>query len=180
MAVTRNYIMAQVRLLKNLHEQTERLQKAISTELNLSSETALAVQLATDFNIENLMGVLEKAGVLDSMPDGEEVKFPRLWLEAASGSRMTLICPVNGGELTASVDMAGSDATWAKIYHRALPLDAEVDLAVAEVKTGGLAEENELPSDNKDIDLYICGDVSSDEPTDVIRISYEDIVKAWS
>jgi hypothetical protein len=80
--------------------------------------------------------------------------------------------PVNGGKLIAGVcdiDEAGQ-AYINYQYERSI-----IDLALAEVKSGELAETAGLPTDNKDIDLYLYSDANSEEYQEHVRMKYQDI-----
>ena len=51
-----------------------------------------------------------------------------------------------------------------------------IDLALAEVKSGELAEVANLKPDNKDIDLYVFSDPETEDYTDRYRIPYDKIL----
>jgi hypothetical protein len=56
--------------------------------------------------------------------------------------------------------------------------DYDVSIALAEVKSGELAETKGLPVDNKDVEVYVWGNPNEDDYTNKFDIAYKDINNA--
>lgn len=85
----------------------------------------------------------------------------------------------DGGRMTAYISTSDDNT----IQTGCIYYDADnfpMDLCMAEVKKGDLAEVKGLPRDNKDIDLYLWTNPYSEDYTEVRTVSYKDMVKALS
>ena len=189
MEKTRNLIKAQIKLMKELGRNIDVLREDIMSELKINDFNRKEIESmgfflrseplpnVTDI-VDNMMDRLDKAGALHNIPDGEEVNLPSLKVQYM-GQITELTCPVGDGKLAATLSAIGtcdnSVQSWASYY---APNGAPIDLALAEVKKGELAECSGLPEDNQDIDLYIWRNPFTDDYTDKIQISHKDIVEA--
>ena len=186
---TRSLIKAQIKLMKELGRNIDILREEILSELNINDLNKKEIESIGFFItskprsdmtdvLDNIMDRLDKANALYNIPDGEKVNLPSLKVQYM-GQIIEATCPVGDGKLVATLSAIGtcdnSVQSWASYY---APNGASIDLALAEVKKGELAECSGLPEDNQDIDLYIWRNPFMDDYTDKIQISHKDIVEA--
>ena len=186
---TRNLIKAQIKLMKELSRSIDILREEILSELNINDLNRKEIESIGFFItsksrpdmtnvLDNIMDRLDKANALYNIPDGEEVNLPSLKVQYM-GQIIEATCPVGDGKLAATLSAIGtcdnSVQSWASYY---APNGASIDLALAEVKKGELAECSGLSEDNQDIDLYIWRNPFTDDYTDKIQISHSDIIEA--
>ena len=186
---TRNLIKAQIKLMKELSRNIDILREEILSELNINDLNRKEIEsigffITSKFRpdmtnvLDNIMDRLDKANALYNIPDGEEVSLPSLKVQYM-GQIIEATCPVGDGKLAATLSAIGtcdnSVQSWASYY---APNGASIDLALAEMKKGELAECSGFPEGNQDIDLYIWRNPFTDDYTDKIQISHKDIVEA--
>lgn len=128
-------------------------------------------------DVNNIMSELEKRGCLGAIEDDGDDKpiiVPEIKLIGSGYTEASL--PVNGGELIVGVSNLDQDAGQAYIDYKYN--DTVIDLALAEVKTRELAEAASLPTDNKDIDLYLYSNPHKEDYQEHVRVRYDDIADA--
>lgn len=86
-------------------------------------------------------------------------------------SNMEIRTPVDGNTFVAWIGASDYNSKNCGIVYETP--DTEFDLAMAEVKKDSLAIVHSLKPDNKDIDLYVWGDINTEDFTGYIRIPYE-------
>jgi hypothetical protein len=121
---------------------------------------------------------LAELGYLKDMPEESENgnERPPVTVGLTCDTYLNIKVPVDGGVLEAFE----SESDFG-IYQVGIVYDcndnvnsAVFDLALAEVKKGELAENSGLdPENNKDIDLYVFGDQTTEDYSEKISLSYD-------
>lgn len=126
-------------------------------------------------DVDEIMEKLEEDGYLEDMEDGDnEPVIPEI--DVSSTMDVEARVPVDGGRLY--VGTARSDTGTNQVYIIYEINGYLVDVALAEVMRGELAEASGLPSDNKDVTVYLWEDPYQEDYTKKATLKYEDLNSA--
>lgn len=186
--MTQKEVMGKLALAINMAEQTKRLLEAVGQELAASGIPRINYFFEC-FIAEDIMSgeytdidtVMEKMkDFMVHMEEGEEILTPTISVNTSNIASVEVSLPLDdGGRMTAYTSISDDNTVQTGcIYY-----DTEgfpMDLCMAEVKKGDLAEIKGLPRDNRDIDIYLWANPYSDDYTEVHTVLYEDVVNAHS
>ena len=169
--MTKETIREHLKLAMNLAELTRQVCEKLESELAETSEDVLfdvlnEIQAYKLTDLDEAMKRLDDACVFAACNENEEntLQAPELFL----GDDLTVVVriPANGESDygTKQIDL---------MYEKDGSL---IDLALAEVKSGELAEIANQKPDNKDIDLYVFADPETEDYTNRYRIPYDKIL----
>lgn len=177
--MTKETIREHLKLAMNLAELTRQVCEKLESELAETSEDVLfdvlnEIQAYKLTDLDEAMKRLDDACVFAACNENEEntLQAPELFL----GNDLTVVVriPANGGNLI----LANGESDYGTkqidlMYEKDGSL---IDLALAEVKSGELAEIANQKPDNKDIDLYVFADPETEDYTNRYRIPYDKIL----
>lgn len=177
--MTKETIREHLKLAMNLVELTRQVCEKLESELAETSEDVLfdvlnEIQAYKLTNLDEAMKRLDDALVFAACNENEEntLQAPELFL----GDDLSVVVriPANGGNLI----LANGESDYGtKQIGLMYEKDGDmIDLALAEVKSGELAEVANPKPDNKDIDLYVFADPETEDYTDRYRIPYDKIL----
>jgi len=178
----------QVLLLCNLASQAKNLADHICRELAPEGDEELynfitqvqCAELTDESEIKTtLFSICDKIDGIAFDDPGEEVFYPRIKIDDG-GWNAEITQKVPGGELAAAVYPGDYGTKQIGLMYN-ICLDSgitPIDLALAEVKRGEIAEADGKPKDNRDIDLYCYSDPYSEDFTSKNTILYRDIEDA--
>lgn len=176
-----NRIEALVKLYDNLsqlrakiHEEltgsTENLDDKVFDDLDALGDGEMTAEEFLEENADEFKHINEL--------ENSEYIVPAIDIDLGS-LYATVSQKVDGGTLVAGVCESDKGTYQNYItYHN--EENAEVNLALAEVKRGDLAECDGKPADNKDIDLYIWSDPREEDYQQRYTFSYEDLSKTFA
>lgn len=186
--MTQKEVMGKLALAVNLAAETKKMLGVIRQELDNQGVTSFdalfdisdRIMSGELSDVDDIMEELEDSGALDDMEEGKEILVPTISVDANNLASVEISLPMDdGGRMTAYTSTSDDNT----IQTGCIYYDADnfpMDLCMAEVKKGDLAEVKGLPRDNKDIDLYLWTNPYSEDYTEVRTVSYKDMVKALS
>ena len=177
--MTKETIREHLKLAMNLAELTRQVCEKLESELAETSEDVLfdvldEIQAYELTDLDEAMERLDDACAFTACNEDEEdtLQAPELFF----GNDLSVVVrvPANGGNLV----LANGESDYGTkqiglMYEKDVDM---IDLALAEVKSGELAEVANLKPDNKDIDLYVFSDPETEDYTDRYRIPYDKIL----
>lgn len=183
--MTKNELKAKLTLAVNMAEQTKALLDEICGKLAPYAEDdifdmANEIQDCERTDVEEMMRELEANGYLSDAKiteEGERVLVPAISINKNFISDIEVSLPLeDGGRLTAYTNLSdsGTYQTGTMYYDED---DFPIDLSLAEIKRGELAEAHGMSKDNRDIDTYLWTDLHGNLAMQN-RFSHEDIVAA--
>lgn len=183
--MTKNYIEAQLRLIHNLAEQAVDVSHDLFYELTTETtdQDAMIDQL-NRLNGGEVEGIDEfirdfiNEYAPKNMPEGEPVQGTTI--RVTSPKCIELRAPTGKGELLSYVYPSDGETMCCGVSYFEKTTESEIDLCVAEVKKGVLAETNGKPADNEDIDIYVYGSPYCEDWSDMKTVKYTEIVDALS
>lgn len=178
---TKNKIHAQLKMIERLNN----ISRSIANNILNSIPSA-------DDKIKDLLSSIETFDVLDTdmilkyitthdyVTDNDtdgSITMPDINIDPEMLT-CDISVPVNGGKLTAYTGRSDYNTQQVGIGYE---YNGDIiDLSLAEVKSGQLAETYGLPSDNKDIDLYTYSDPYNEDYTAKNHIAYNSITDAMN
>lgn len=176
---TKNKIHAQLKMIKHLNNISQSIADNIINSIpsaddkikNLLSHIEIFDVLDTDAILRNLT----MHGYVTDDDTNDSIAIPDINIDPEMLT-CDISVPVNGGKLTAYTCRSDYNTQQVGIGYECN--DNIIDLALAEVKSGQLAETDGLPSDNKDIDLYTYSDPYNEDYTAKNHITYNSITDA--
>lgn len=186
--MTKKELEGRLALAVNLAAETKKVLETVRQELDdqgVTSSDAIfdlsdRIMSGELSDVDDIFEELEDSGALDDMEEGEKILIPTISLDANNLTSVEVSLPMDdGGRMTAYISTSDDNT----IQTGCIYYDADnfpMDLCMAEVKKGDLAEVKGLPRDNKDIDLYLWTNPYSEDYTEVRTVSYKDMVKALS
>ena len=177
--MTKEAIKEHLKLAMNLAELTRQVCEKLESELAETSEDVLfdvlnEIQSYELTDLDEAMERLDDACAFTACNEDEEdtLKAPELLLD--DDLSVVVRVPANGGNLVLANGESDYGTKQVSIMYEK---DGDlIDLALAEVKSGELAEVANLKPDNKDIDLYVFSDPETEDYTDRYRIPYDKIL----
>lgn len=181
--MTKQVIKARLELLKNLAEEAAKIEEQLCEDLTESLDDDIytlldEVRYGERSDIDEVMNELEENGYFAEakIADGEGIILPHIDL-SNNGYIMDMILEIPGeAAFVASANYAGNESAQVSLSYRA-PGQSLIDLAMVEVKMNDLAEISHLSRNNKDVDLYVWEDLTTEDYTRKTRFSYEDLKK---
>lgn len=179
MEITKKALLERLRLLSNLSHEAENLKKGILKDLPKKSMDPLCACVIEGIvnsggkDLEKQFASLEKNGLLDCLPEGEDISFPAVKI-TGDGRFIDVDRPVDGGVLTAYSFVSDYGTCQTGLSYRTDD-GIVTDIACAEVKRGELAKVNGYPEDNKDVDVYVWGDLYSEDFSEHFSISHDEL-----
>ena len=177
--MTKNRIRHYVTMAVNLSAATavllDKITDAANKERDAISDITTSIRNGSCTDIDEIMSDIEKTGYFDDMSEGSDI--PASEIEIDSNENICIKQPVNGGKLIAFNSVADYGTGQVGLGYET-PDGSVIDLSFAEVKNGELAKVNDLPPDNKDIDVYAYSDVFTEDLTQHNTIKYDDIKTA--
>lgn len=176
--MTKNKIKADLQIAVNLAKLTKmycdklRDNLAPSTDNDIS-ELISKIQSCESTDIDELMTELEEKYFEDAhiTEDGPSLCIPEVSIDDIMNLEIKV--PVRGGYLVAA--NGSSDFGTEQVCLMYEKDGYQIDLALAEVKSGELAETVGMPADNKDVELYVFADTHTEDYTQKNVIKYDDI-----
>lgn len=176
--MTKGQMKRMLSMYENLQEEAEKIKSRIIKEIALQ-------QFGTD-DEENLSlaekeikehGISEKIEKLNFPEDNEKVNLPRLvLLKGGFGFNPEIRVKSNGGELVAGVE---TSEDYEQIWLGCTLRDGEyIDLALAEVKKGELAESMGYNEKDGVVDVYIYSDTDTDDYTSWFSVNPRELYDA--
>lgn len=185
MSETKNNIKAKFLLMINLSDQLKKIGDELYNSLTEYEEDDLA-DLLTDIqnkkitDIDSIMKFLEDNKYFKDAhitEDGDQIEAAQI--EIKSPSNISIKIKSDEGALITYLNELDPGTYTYQVGNAYEAEDGNiVDLCLAEIKKGELAEASHLNSDNKDIDIYTYGDIYSEGYTNKETIKYEDLRKA--
>ena len=174
MKTTKNSIKARIKLALSLIKAAKEILSKIIKEIGAEDTDDYLFNwidsiFEYDRSVSSTYRELEEGGYLDKIEEGSEVS--EFTVNMIGGIYPEIIIPVDGGEF--SVYAAESDYG---IYQAGMTYTCKgslFDLAFAEVKRGEIAKNDGLAENNRDVDLYVYGDQSTEDFTEKIRFPYD-------
>lgn len=181
--MTKQAIKARLNLLVNLAEEVAKIETQLCEDLTESLDDDIytlldEVRYGERADIDEVMKDLEENGYFSEakITDGEEVILPHISLND-NGYIMDMTLEIPGeAAFVASANYAGDESAQMSLSYRT-PGQSLIDLAMAEVKMNDLAEVSHLERDNKDVDLYVWEDLTTDDYTRKTHFVYENLKK---
>ena len=177
--MTKETIREHLKLAMNLAELTRQVCEKLESELAETSEDVLfdvldEIQAYELTDLDEAMERLDDACAFTACNEDEEdtLQVPELFF----GNDLSVVVrvPANGGNLVLANGESDYETKQIGLMYEK---DGDmIDLALAEVKSGELAEVANLKPDNKDIDLYVFSDPETEDYTDRYRIPYDKIL----
>lgn len=168
----RNKAQALLAVMKNLDDICNTIAKEILTTAQMNYDT--------DLPVDKLITNIRANSYYKNTPseDEDEIIVPELKFDIATMS-MTVNVKVNDNDyLTVSNSTADFNTQQMSIGYVHGDSNTMIDIALAEIKKGELAEVHNLASDNKDIDLYVYDDPYNEDFTIHKQIEYSEIESA--
>lgn len=179
---TRNSMKAKIQLMMSFAEATAKIKELIVNSFAESIDDGIfnlldAIQVCEESNIDNIMSKIEDYLEEAKLMEGQPVAVPYVSCGDYIYSMEAGVQYPNGERLAAYVSESDSETFQAGSIFYATD-NSPIDLTMAEIKKDELAEANNLPVDNKDIDLYLWTDAYTEEYTHNFRIKHTDILQA--
>ncbi len=180
MAITKASVKAKVEMLINLVEVVTELGDSLYNDvrsLTGSDDLDYVFQILQDIEeqrLENPDEIVELLSLPQDTEEGEKIDITTISLVGKRWYKLEQKVP--GGSLVADIWTADYNTQAASLCYQPEESRGEISLAVAEVKQGELAELDGKSADNKDIDLYVYGDTRSEDWTDKVVLSHDEIV----
>ena len=165
--MTKNEVKEAMITIKSLRDAIDTIEKSITDE---KPELGAVLTKARMSSIEKAEKLLDDF----NLEEGEPVIACELKIKP-SLPYMELEMPLaENGKLVAYTGISDDDTRQVGIMHYTND-GSPIDLALAEVKKGSLAEVHGYDANNEDIDLMIWADPYTEDYTERIRIKQEDI-----
>jgi hypothetical protein len=174
--MTKNRFLTKLKLLRNLEEQAHALRDelySVVTRDGMSAGAALVIDSVRNglTEPEQAMETEEIVRSLYDLEEGGKEDVPVIDVDKCG--YVTLSQKVDGGSLIAGICSPDTDGTMQACVMYRTDEDNEFDLAMAEVKRGELAVADGKTEGNKDIDLYVWSDPTTEEYQDKFTIGYD-------
>lgn len=181
MSRTINGIRAKIQLMRNFAEQAKKIGDEICDMFDDASDDIFDMLNSIqdcEMSIEEAMEELRRCERLNGLEEGPELLTPIVSYDNVGA--ISVKKPCNGGFLVGYVNESDFGTAQAGVEWRGNTeeTDYPIDLCLAEVVSGELAETYKLPAENKDVFVYIYGDASDDGYTSKNIIAYRDICNA--
>lgn len=184
--MTKNAVAAKLTMLTNFAAITKSISDQLCNMLLDVPDDGLfdlmdKIQSCELTDVKEIMSRLEEDGYLEDCD--EEVDYLDYFIKSLPEVKLTdvlveVAVPVDGGKLLIGTSKSDDNTEQVYISYEVAETDSIIDLVLAEVKSGEIAELDNKPSDNKDIDLYLYEDAYSEDWTYKATLTHEDIVKA--
>lgn len=171
----RRYVTMAVNLSAAAAVLLDEIIDATDEECDVIFDITDSIRDGSRTDIDEIMSDIEKTGCFDNI--SEDGNIPTSEIEIDKNGNICIKQPVNGGKLIAFNSVADYGTGQVGLGYEA-PDGSVIDLSFAEVKNGELAKVNNLPPDNKDIDIYLYSDVFTEDFTQHNTIKYDDIKTA--
>lgn len=170
--MTKNELKAKLSLLEDIKRLEAELKEEILSSIEKSHGSALHANLE---NADECYFMLRNMGYLDKMEDGEVVAIPYI-RQDNSFLEIGVTYP-DGDKLASHLSRLDTNSFQVgSLYYD--KDDYPVDLALAEIRKGELAKQENRPVNNKDIDIYVWSDPFDEDYTRNFLIKNSDIIQA--
>lgn len=174
--MTKNQFKAYLKLLTNLRQQEAKVRKMILKEVPEPYKDLVANTVFLEPQLlQSMERKLISGGAITASEEDAEVQPIEISVDSYEMAQITK--PVRGGSLIAYTSVADAGTDQAGVMYKTED-ECLIDLCMAEVKGGELAEVSGLAPENKDPDLYVYGDVYQEDYTEKIHIPWTDINSA--
>lgn len=181
--MTKQRVKATLELAVNMAQQTKKLLDTLQTDIMQQPDAFIPAYMSKIQNCEKtdankMMEDLEVFGYLKGMEEGEKLTCPQVSVNPNIPTDIEVSIPIKDSErLTAYVHESDFGTLQAgTVYYD--KDNSPLDLSLAEIKKGELAENSGLDKDNQDIDLMVWSDPHNEDYTNSYRISHDDIENA--
>lgn len=175
MNVTKSKAKILVKLLEELANQASRIRSAL-TDVEDSDDglfDTLDEVTNGEIDAEEAWKEIEEYYEDDDPDDDDVYEVTEIDVDPNS-LYVTLKQPVDGGKLVAGI--CSSDCGTFQTYSGYENAEGGyVDLTMAEVKRGLLAVANNMPEDNKDVEMYVWSDPATEDYTYNFRLEHNDL-----
>ena len=179
--MTKQRVKATLELAVNMAQQTKKLLDTLQEDIQpdaFVSNYISKIQTCEKTDVKKIMEALETFGYFKGMEEGEKFTYPQVSVNPNIPTDIEVSIPGKNGErLTAYVYESDFGTLQAgTVYYD--KDNSPLDLSLAEIKKGELAENSGLDKDNQDIDLMVWSDPHNEDYTNSYRISHDDIKNA--
>lgn len=176
--ITKEILRTQVSLLRDLATAATELRTKLAKELggeDAMHDILSEVQEGSRTDVDDIIRTLiASTDALDNMPEGTPEDTP--YLKYTNTCNMELGMRYTSGEKLASYLSESDFGTYqaGALYYTAD--ESPVDLTMAEIKKGELAEIHGYSKDNKDVDIMVWGNVTDEDYSSKYVIRHADIL----
>lgn len=188
---TKKMVYAKMRMLQEISQQLKYLEEDILQQIHTDSNAVfgnvtkeLQALVAGDRTLDEAFRNMDSCFAFDNMEEGEDVILPSIKIRHGGDMIDVSLATKYGDSVDATICYADNyeagsvQASIGYTINKGKTNELPIDLALAEVKRGELAKVNELPRDNKDIDIYLWTDPYTNEYTNMYRIKHTDVLEA--
>ena len=181
--MTENKIKALLTIAKNLAEINEKIRVEILKNLDVTNDDILnkLLSINADMSIETIMKYLNdfKHFKNTNIDSGEIIMPPEISLDLNTLMfTIAIDAENNNDKIIISNGSADLPSIQAAITYRYAKTNDEIDIAYAEIKKGEIAKAFSLPKNNKNIEVYMFDDPSTESATIAKTINYTEIQNA--